>query len=468
MSAEELHDDQHEEQDEEHDDEEEVSIFDLPGAERPPLDVREIPLDDIAERSNIRPAYHGIESLAETMHARGQLQPCVVRPAPADAEHGKPFELIFGYRRKRAAELLRERDIEGWETLRCEVREASSDEQISDMIVENFQREQLSPVAEARAMFELKHTSDPPMSNAEVARRLGCDPSHVSHRLSMYEKLAPPKLQRQLQAQKALGPAAKVAGAIELTTGAGDDGETAEDEQVEVVANPEADAAEAAGVAESLDSGADSPEEEDGVKVDILEMVDKGEISASTAEVIASLDKREDQEKLAQLVKRHDWGVKKAAKWAREVQEHKLDEGSEAMGPIEMLEMEDVTELPKLRLRDDITDAEVARIALYALLRNGMDQEMLDYLDEKMGYPYESLWSYVRELTDEQVAELTKRLALRYVTAAHRWFDLDPELKDDLSAPEDADAELAEALTDLALALPGASEMEALPEARDA
>jgi len=404
------------------------SALELPGGERAPKEVRDIPLDEIAELKNIRPAYYGIEKLAETMHLEGQLQPCLVRPAAPDAEHGKPYELIFGYRRKKAAEYLREQGIEGWDSLRCEVREVTDERQLAKTIVENFQRQQLSPVAEARAMLALKHSHDPPLSNAEVARQLGCDPSHVSHRIKMLIGLALPEQRDSLpeayrpqeeQEKEGTGPSVE---------------EQAEEATVHTIQVGE----EPAGAEPQ-----EHPSEDEGKpRIDILEMVDRGEIPASTAEVIASLEDRDQQEKLAQLVVRNNWNVKKAASWVRKAQEHVLDEGDdEELGPVEMVRMEDVVELQHLRVRKDLSEEEIDRVVAYALLRNGMDREILDYLAEEMGYPYEQLWNYVASLDDGQVRQLIRRLAIRYVSAAHRWFDLEPELKDALGVAPDPAAE---------------------------
>ena len=187
--------------------EELVGALELPGAAAVPLDVRDIDLEEIAELDNIRPGHHDIPHLAETMHLEGQLQPCRVRPAPAGATHGKPYELIFGFRRKRAAEYLASQGIEGWETLRCEVVEVPDDEKIAQMVVENFQREDMSPIAEARAMYALKHSTDPELANGEIARQLGCDPSHVSHRLTLLKLGLPPApAQKALDAVNEAGP----------------------------------------------------------------------------------------------------------------------------------------------------------------------------------------------------------------------------------------------------------------------
>lgn len=450
---------------------EELSAFDLPSSEAKLIEIKEISLDQIAELPNIRQSYHGIEGLAETMHLEGQLQPCWVRPAQPGAEHGKPYELIFGYRRKRAAELLNERGIEGWETLRCEVREINDGEELSKVIVENFQREDPSPVAEAKAMLALKQSTDPPMTNEEVARRLGVDASQVSKRLAMLNlgiSAAPkrPALSEGAsEAESAEGEPADVAGNKERGT----EEPVSEAERVmqEAPEPPSSDteSGEEAPVVASSEQNAE-PEIIDAPQVDILEMVDKGEISASHAEIIATLDDRRDQEKLAVLVKRHQWPVRKAEVWARKVKEHQLDEGGEEMGPVEWVTIEDVVEIPRLHPRADITDAQIKKITAYALLRNGMDREVLEYLDEEMGYPFSSLWDYVSLLSEEDVDELIRRLALRYVSAAHRYHDLEPTLKDELDAPAEEDVWEGDD-EELALPAPAADDMAALPSAGD-
>lgn len=397
--------------------------LEAPGAEKIPLDVRDIPLEEIGEGANVRPTYHGIENLAETMHLQGQLQPCVVRPSPENNEHGRPYELVCGFRRYRAALFLQEKEIEGWETLRCEVREIPDSRRIRQTIVENFQREDLSPVAEARAMQQLKQSAEPELSNVEVARELGCDPSHVSHRLKLL-KLALPE--KELLPEK------------------------------EADGDPKGDPkGDSKSDAQGEDSQEKAPPKGKKAKkpVDILEMVDRGEIQASTAEVITSLEDRDQQEKLATLAKRGQWSTKKAAQWARDVKENVVKDGDdEELGPVAMIEIEDVVELPFLRPRPDISDEEIERLALYITLRNGMDREMLEYLAEKLDAPYEGLWGYVASLSIADVRALQRRLALRYIAAAHRWFSLEPQLKEDLGLPEEApeeDRKIAEELLGL-------------------
>lgn len=344
--------------------EDELSSLDLPAAPAHPLETRQIPLEQIAEIVNSRPEYYGIEALANNLHTQGQLEPALVRLTPAGAEHGLPYELTFGYRRKRAAELL------GWTELRCEVRELTDDELHEGQISENFSREDLSPIAEANAMRRMMKMQS--ISQAEVARRLGCDPSHVSHRLKLLS-----------------------------------------------------------------------------LKESILNKVDAGSISASAAEAIASIPGEAAQQKVAELAERNDWGLKKVQKWVRE---HKaavnnelvVQEAQELESKPELLvQTTDVVSLPTLVPRE-LSDLEVNRVMLYGLLRNGHDTEMLEYLAEELGYKYEQLWLYVSDLDEAQVWELTRRMALRFISAPHRFRTLEPELKAELGAGDGVPAALAE------------------------
>lgn len=414
--------------------EERPSALDLHAAPPVPIDTRDITIEEIEPMVNIRPAHHGVESLAESMHLEGQLQACVVRPTPKGAKHRKPYELVFGYRRYLAAQSL------GWKQIRCEVREVADERKRRQLIVENMQRAPLSDVEEARAFYELKFSEDPPLSNAEVARFVGCDPSQISHRLKMLIGLSPPRPDDAPPYPHEVAQAkaeAKKRGE-EVPEGLSD-------------------------MPLALPGDHKMKEEEDGEKtLDILSLVDEGKISGSAAEVIASLPKRQDREQLAKLTMRYQWGEKKVSDWAREAKKGSLIKASERedMGPVEMLQIEDVVELPRFCLRE-ISDADVERIVLYSQLRNGMDREMRDYIEEEMGYGYNSLWDYIRTLNDRDVQILKRRLAIRYVTAAHRYKDLEPSLIDDLGAPDgmgdEVELRLAEKTT---LELPGDKNFE--------
>jgi len=84
-----------------------------------------------------------LEELASSMAASGLLQPVVVRPAEAG------YELIAGERRLRAAQRL------GWDRIGAVVREADDQAVLTFALVENLQRDALSPIDEARGYDRL-------------------------------------------------------------------------------------------------------------------------------------------------------------------------------------------------------------------------------------------------------------------------------------------------------------------------
>jgi ParB/RepB/Spo0J family partition protein len=81
-----------------------------------------------------------IIDLAKSMHDVGLLQPITVRPDSI----GK-FEIVAGHRRFKAAEQLK------WHSIPAIIREVGDDEVLEIQIIENLQREDVSPMDEAAA-----------------------------------------------------------------------------------------------------------------------------------------------------------------------------------------------------------------------------------------------------------------------------------------------------------------------------
>jgi ParB family chromosome partitioning protein len=135
-----------------------------PPAPRPPESgERRVAIDDI--RPNPRQPRTDFDAaalaeLATSIRTKGVLQPLLVRPC---AEGG--YELIAGERRLRAAESA------GLDTVPVVVRESSDGESLEIALIENIQRDDLSPLEEAaayqRLVEEFGHTQD------EVAERVG-------------------------------------------------------------------------------------------------------------------------------------------------------------------------------------------------------------------------------------------------------------------------------------------------------
>ena len=109
-------------------------------------EVRNIPIDNIIpNRFQPRTIFDDskIEELARTIHTHGIIQPIVVR------EDGDQFEIIAGERRFRAAKSL------GWEEIPAIIKNLSDTETASVALIENLQREELTPIEEAMAYAKL-------------------------------------------------------------------------------------------------------------------------------------------------------------------------------------------------------------------------------------------------------------------------------------------------------------------------
>jgi ParB/RepB/Spo0J family partition protein len=86
---------------------------------------------------------YGLEDLSKSMAKVGLLQPITVRPI------GDRYEIIAGERRYRAANILK------WKTIPAIVRQVTDEEVLEIQIIENLQREDVSPMDEAKAFQSL-------------------------------------------------------------------------------------------------------------------------------------------------------------------------------------------------------------------------------------------------------------------------------------------------------------------------
>ncbi len=129
-----------------------------------------IPLDLIRESTNVRVEYNeeDIASLAASIEQYGQLQPVGVKPADSEGF----FELIFGYRRHRAFELLVK---QGKPFLQMKAVFVGGNT-LTLQLVENIQRANLSTQEKERALQEMAET----MTHAEIARALNKSKQWVS------------------------------------------------------------------------------------------------------------------------------------------------------------------------------------------------------------------------------------------------------------------------------------------------
>ncbi|HZG59130.1 MAG TPA: nucleoid occlusion protein [Anoxybacillus sp.] len=128
-----------------------------------------------------------IEELALTIRTHGIIQPIVVR----ECEDGK-FEIIAGERRWRAVQKL------GWDEIPAIVKNLNDKETASVALIENLQREELTPIEEALAYAKLLELHN--LTQEALAQRLGKGQSTVANKLRLLK--LPQEVQEALLQRK--------------------------------------------------------------------------------------------------------------------------------------------------------------------------------------------------------------------------------------------------------------------------
>lgn len=146
-------------------------------------EIRKIPIDLIVpNRFQPRTIFDDdrIEELSRTIHTHGIIQPIVVREVD-----NNQFEIIAGERRWRAMKKLE------WKEAPAIVKNLSDTETASVALIENLQREELSPIEEAVAYGKLLELHN--LTQEALAQRLGKGQSTVANKLRLL------KLPQQVQ-----------------------------------------------------------------------------------------------------------------------------------------------------------------------------------------------------------------------------------------------------------------------------
>ncbi len=149
----------------------------LPRTRSDETGFRKLPLDLVAPNPR-QPRREfddqALLTLAESIRARGVLQPVVVRPLA-----GGTYELVAGERRLRAAALA------GLERIPAVLRDTEDWERLELALAENMARQDLNAVEEARACAML--VEDLGLTKGEVGRRVGKSRVAVSNLIRLLE-----------------------------------------------------------------------------------------------------------------------------------------------------------------------------------------------------------------------------------------------------------------------------------------
>lgn len=147
--------------------------------------ITQIALDQLHESPfNPRQIFAGLQDLADSIKSEGRVhEPLLVRPRLPDVcsqsapEDG--FEIVFGHRRYRAAELA------GLATVPCMVRAMTNAEARSAQVAENLARADVHPIEEAEGFQAMLDAGD--ATADELASRFGKSRSYIYGRLKLLQ-----------------------------------------------------------------------------------------------------------------------------------------------------------------------------------------------------------------------------------------------------------------------------------------
>ncbi len=143
-------------------------------ATKGPNSIKDLPIEKVVPNpEQPRMTFHEetLQELAASIREHGVLQPILVRPA------GDDFQIIAGERRWRASK------IAGKETIPAIVERFDDATALEIALIENLQREDLSPLDEA--IIYKKMTDELGYSIRNLAGKLGKDKGYVENRLRL-------------------------------------------------------------------------------------------------------------------------------------------------------------------------------------------------------------------------------------------------------------------------------------------
>ncbi len=152
--------------------------------------VRTVPLDRIdpnPQQPRMSFDEDTLRELAASITEHGVLQPILIRPG----DEGR-YQLVAGERRWRAARIAGLREIPAL------IEEIDDDTALEISIIENLQREDLSPLDEA-LMYE-RMTTDHGYSLRRLAQKLGKDKGYIENRLRLAD--APAEIKQLVSLRK--------------------------------------------------------------------------------------------------------------------------------------------------------------------------------------------------------------------------------------------------------------------------
>lgn len=135
------------------------------------LDIRKIKANPYQPRQTFD--MEKMIELADSIREKGLMQPLIAK----EEDGGLYYTLIIGERRLRAAKLA------GLEKVPVMIKDANDSDMLEMAVIENVQRQDLTPVEEANAFQQL--VQDFKMTLDEVSKKLGKSKSYISNKIRL-------------------------------------------------------------------------------------------------------------------------------------------------------------------------------------------------------------------------------------------------------------------------------------------
>jgi ParB/RepB/Spo0J family partition protein len=147
----------------------------------------EVPIGAVAANvRNVRRSVGDIEQLAQSIAEEGVLEPLVVRPIVAEERAHYPgdakYAVVMGERRLAASRQAGRTEVPV--VVRTDIRRT---DEIKLMLIENLQRESLTPIDEALGYRQLieEGPQEDRLSQRALAKQIGVTQAHISRRLKL-------------------------------------------------------------------------------------------------------------------------------------------------------------------------------------------------------------------------------------------------------------------------------------------
>lgn len=154
------------------------------------------------------------------------------------------------------------------------------------------------------------------------------------------------------------------------------------------------------------------------------------QLSGSKALALTQLPP-DEQDKVANSAISGEWSLGKLEREIKAIKSQRTTLADRTTQKPTELVIPETVEVEHAVLPEDLSATDYLRLAVWIILRQGNDQAVLEYLDDRH-IPWDDLYEYVRDQNAKELTATMKTLVRRYVEAPHRYSSIEENLKTSL------------------------------------